>query len=363
MKARGLALSAAGAADKSAYTHRIVTLAQCLSERSIPCDVFFMADHFPLHKETPASLFMPLWLGMLRKRRFVYCGGEESAQALYFLKPLLSCPVIVDIHGDLNAQSAMANAADTKGAVTTSSPRVRMIDWMGKKVADQYLTVCEPQRNTLLAGGYNPDKISLIRNGVDLELFKPLPQPTEPAYAFAYIGEFQVWQGVELLIEALRRVPPEAGRMLLLGFKPSDAVIKQRFYDEFGDRVELLDRVDRTRMVELIGSVATLIIPREAHTAIRHAFPTKFAEYAAMGRPILVNNVDETAEFVTRYNCGFVSEPDPEAMANSMKHAANSSWEELHAMGGRSRQMAEENFSWNLIGDEYAQVVRRLLHS
>ncbi len=81
-----------------------------------------------------------------------------------------------------------------------------------------------------------------------------------------------------------------------------------------------------------------------------------------MGRPILVNDVDETAEFVTRYNCGFVSAPDPEAMAASMNKAANSSWEDLQAMGQRSRRMAEENFSWDIIGDEYAHVVQGLLH-
>jgi glycosyltransferase involved in cell wall biosynthesis len=40
------------------------------------------------------------------------------------------------------------------------------------------------------------------------------------------------------------------------------------------------------------------------------AFPTKFAEYVATGRPVIVTNVDETANFVQKFDCGFVCQPN-----------------------------------------------------
>ena len=110
--------------------------------------------------------------------------------------------------------------------------------------------------------------------------------------------------------------------MLVIGFRPQDEPVKKRFHEQFGSRVELVDRTDPITMMELLKSVAILIIPRIQHQAIRNAFPTKFAEYAAMGRPIMVNDVDETADFVRKYNCGFVSQPSPEAMAETMENAA-----------------------------------------
>src|SRR5208283_2293260 len=120
------------------------------------------------------------------------------------------------------------------------------------------------------------------------------------------------------------------------------------------------DRTDRVSLINILRSAAVFIIPRISHPAIRHAFPTKFAEYAAMGRPIMVNDVDETADFVRKYNCGFVSQPSPEAMADTMETAARTHTRDLMEMGERSRQMAEANFSWDTIGDEYARIVREI---
>jgi glycosyltransferase involved in cell wall biosynthesis len=111
------------------------------------------------------------------------------------------------------------------------------------------------------------------------------------------------------------------------------------------------------RLLELLASAGVMLSARPGHIASRAAFPTKFAEYAAMGRPILVTRVDETAEFVERYGCGFVSEPHPQALADAMEQAARASRDVLAEMGARARRMAEEHFSWPNIGRDYANFI------
>jgi glycosyltransferase involved in cell wall biosynthesis len=80
-----------------------------------------------------------------------------------------------------------------------------------------------------------------------------------------------------------------------------------------------------------------------------------------MGRPIMVNDVDETADFVRQYGCGFVSSPQPEAMAKTMLRAARTPAAVLAQMGAAARKMAEEHFSWQKIGDDYHKVILRLI--
>jgi glycosyltransferase involved in cell wall biosynthesis len=75
----------------------------------------------------------------------------------------------------------------------------------------------------------------------------------------------------------------------------------------------------------------------------------------------MVNDVDETADFVRKYDCGFVSDPSPEAMAKTMEHIASLPVKTLSEMGNRARRMAEENFSWEQIGDDYAELVRSVV--
>lgn len=360
MSLTGLALSAASKNDRSAYTHRIVKLAECLHERSIGCDFFFMPDNPPLDTETTASVFMPLWISRLRRYDFIYCGGQEAAQALFFCKPFLKATVILDVHGDLLAQSSLDNQMRSAGKQHSPSARVRLIDRLGMSCADHLLTVSSYQTDTFIRSGIPADMISLVRNGVDLELFAPVPQPSTPAFTFGYFGEFQVWQGIDNLIGAMDILDDPSVRFLLVGFREEDLAIKSLFRNKFGDRVSLVDKTDRATLSKLVENVAILLIPRIEHLAVKHAFPTKFAEYAAMGRPILVNEVDETADFVKKYNCGFVSQPSPAELAATMRLAASAGPGALAEMGGRSREMAEANFSWRRIGDHYAEVITRV---
>ncbi|AFM23672.1 glycosyltransferase [Desulfomonile tiedjei] len=361
MDPRILVISAADKNDRSAYTHRILKLAECLEERSVRCDFFFMPNNPPLDTETTASLFMPFWLRKLNQYDLIYCGAQEAGQTLFFCGHFVRPPKLLDIHGDVIAQSALANELETGGKKRTASLRVEMIDRLAMACADHFLTVSTFQTEVFLKRGIPPERISLIRNGVDLDLFQPLPQPKEPLYTFAYIGEFQSWQGIDNLIKSFQLVQTPSIKMLVVGFRECDRPIKEVFREKFGSRVELVDRTDRNTLVDLVRSVSILMIPRVEHNAIKHAFPTKFAEYAAMGRPVLVNDVDETARFVQKYACGFVSKPTPEGMAAVMHRASEVPYEKLAEMGQRSRKMAEENFSWPKIGDEYFRVVMKLI--
>lgn len=324
------------------------------------CDLFHIPDHPPLDTETTASLFMPWWLGTLRRHDVIYCGGQEAGQTLFFCRPILRVPVVLDVHGDVVAQYRLANEIESDGKNRSPSLRVRMIDRMAMSCADRLLTVSTFQKSTFLSEGIPAGKISLVRNGVALESFQMLPFPTRHHFTFGYMGDFQSWQGIDYLIRAFRLVNDPTMRPLLVGFRECDGDLKERFRGTFGARVELVDRTDRSTLVRLARDVAILVIPRIDHQAIRHAFPTKFAEYAALGQPILVNMVDETAEFVKRYDCGFVSSPSPESMADTVLRAAATDVPTLAAMGRQARIMAQENFSWERIGAAYFQVVRSL---
>ena len=356
----GLVISAAYESDTSAYTHRVRKHAECLGNNSIKCEFFYIPNHLPLDTETTVSVFMPFWLRTLRKYDFIYCGAEEAGQALFFCRPFLRVPIILDLHGDVIAQSALANEIHSSGRKKSPSLRVKILQQMAMACADHWLTVSDYQTKDLIRAGYNAEAISLVRNGVDLELFRALPQPIEPKFMFAYVGEFQVWQGIENLLLAFDMLNDPSLRMLVVGFRQKDEPVRKRFQQKFSPKVELVGRTDRLTMMELLKSAAVLVIPRIEHQAIKNAFPTKFAEYAAMGRPIMVNDVDETADFVRKYDCGFVSQPSPSAMARTMEQVAKLPAQTLMEMGARSRKMAESNFSWDNIGEQYAQIVRNV---
>jgi len=86
-------------------------------------------------------------------------------------------------------------------------------------------------------------------------------------------------------------------------------------------------------------------------------FPCKFSEYLALGRPIIVCDVDETARLVRQHHCGLVSEPSPAALAETIRAASNFTQVELNQMGQNARRLAEREFSWDDIGRKYADLL------
>ena len=92
------------------------------------------------------------------------------------------------------------------------------------------------------------------------------------------------------------------------------------------------------------------MLPRFKSTATEIAAPTKFAEYASMGKPILTTNVGDAAELVRKYHCGYVIDGyDSESLVEGIQTIREIPDSLLSKMGDNSRTLAESEFDWNKI--------------
>ncbi len=226
--------------------------------------------------------------------------------------------------------------------------------------ADYFLAVSQPsierlqQKHHIEAG-----RIGMVRNGVDLETFRPLPRPPNPVPVVAYAGRFDAWQGIDNLVTAMTEVPRGTARLMVVGFQPTDAALRAEMARRLGDRADLVEELPRLALVQRLAAADLLVIPRTPHPAVEVALPTKFAEYLALGRPLIVCDVDETARLVRAHRCGFVSEPNPHALARTIRQAVSTPPDELARMGENARSLAEREFGWAGIGDAYAELLEK----
>ena len=187
------------------------------------------------------------------------------------------------------------------------------------------------------------------------------PFPTPQSSLLPTLGGFQTWQNMDNLIEAFEKIRDPNIRLLMVGFAKEDVAIKQEFAAKFGQRVKLVDKTDQASLVNMLRSVACFVIPRIKHPALSHAFPTKFIEYASLGRPTMVNDVDETADFVRKYRLRLRLRPIPGSYGKDDGAHREPSRQNSFRDGTRARRMAKENFSWQQIGDDYAELVRSVV--
>ncbi len=345
--------------SRSAYTHRLEKLFRALQKLAIQTEFVSLQDK---HFGRPI-LAQPLNLPYLRKKitncDFIHA-GDDAAYVAALWKPFTKARIIHDVHGDTVSE------AQLKWKVSHSLHTGHMFlqSWITNAIsfrhADHFLTVSKPMQQWLMAEkNILPHRMCLIRNGVDLELFSPQPYKLTNRFTVCYAGGFQDWQGINTLINAVELLPKNDVLLKIIGFTKRQTTLKSAIAERLGDRVELVDRVSQRGLISQLTDVHVLIIPRFNHPAIKVALPTKFAEYLALGRPVIVCNVDETAHIVRKHRCGLVSEPSPDALAETIQLASNLTQVELEKMGDNGRCMVESEFSWDVIGRKYADFLTR----
>jgi glycosyltransferase involved in cell wall biosynthesis len=301
---------------------------------------------------------------LLRRRAadsdFIHAGGNATYAAVG-LKLFTRVRIIHDVHGDSVSEERLKSARSRNWRSLYQVAQAWIVDAAAYRYADYSLVVSRPSRRRLVEERHLlPEKIGLVRNGVDLELFR---RPSKPRLeggdlVVGYAGGFQPWQGISTLVRAMEMVDKGVS-LKIVGFTKDDAALRADIASRLGGRAELLDRMPQPELISHLAAADVLVIPRPKHRAVEVAFPTKFGEYLALGKPVVVCDVDETADLVREHGCGMVSAPDPAELAATLQAMAAHNPSILHSMGCNARRLAEQEMSWDAVGSKYVQLLTK----
>lgn len=299
-------------------------------------------------------------LRILNKKDYdiIYCNGPCSVFYTLFDR-LKKVRKIFDMHGDIVEEFLIK-----KPKMNLSSffklDFLKFIDYVSIRFTDDIICVSDKEIKVLnKKRGVSLDKLHYVTNGVNLEFFRPSQGKKvikkreklgiNNQIVFGYIGSFQKWQGVENFIETAKTIDKKNISFLFIGDKIN---IKK-------ENIINIPWVSHDDIKDYYSICDVLVLPRPKHNAAEVAAPTKFSEYAAMGKPILATNVGDAAFFVKKYNCGIVIEDTtPENFINGIDQFLNLSKKELFKMGNNSRILAEKEFDWTKISLKLANILR-----
>lgn len=351
---------------KNALNHRLKMLAGGLKRLGHRTDLLYLGDHVRTNPPIISPVGFEKMLPRCRGYDIIHAGTAFGGFSLCLFKRHLQAPLIHDMHGDGTGEMLMK--------VRFQSGRLKTAFWVLQNSimeevvihrADYHLVVSRPLRKLLLSHGVTRDRVALVRNGVDVDRFRPAERTGDDPFTVCYAGDFQVWQGVGLLTKALQRLDREDIRFNFIGFRctSQDQARKERLKRLLGSRVRLIDRLPQEELIDHLRRADLLVLPRPRHRATVVAMPTKFAEYLALGKAVLVTEVDETARFVRRHHCGLVSPPTAAGLAEGILQAHRAGRKALETMGRRGRRLVEESFSWEVICKQYERFLIRIVES
>lgn len=273
-------------------------------------------------------------------------------------------PLVFDMHGfAVEERKLLAEEKDFFWACRQILPNL-LIEHFAIQSSDKILCVSHHMMRYLnQMKKVQLNKMEYVTNGVNLNFFKPLKDNKvleikrklglENKLVFGYIGGLQRWQGVEKFVEAAHLINDDKMGFLIVGGNNT----------WLNKNVVKLKKVSRKQLPYYYLACDVLVLPRLHHIATEVAAPTKFAEYTAMGKPVLVTNVGDAATFVKKYKCGIViSSNAPRNLKEGFYAFKELSIRELRRMGENSRRLAEEEFDWNKIIDRLNNKLTELVN-
>lgn len=209
-------------------------------------------------------------------------------------------------------------------------------------------------RDQLLAGtGRDPDRILVALNAVDAGEFSRDRIETRPdhqlglpedAFRAIFVGSFNWYQNVEVLVEAIASPDcPDNVHAILVG----DGENRQRVEEHaeqlgLGQRVHFTGRVPFADVPSWLASAHCAVLP----DCTEIITPIKVQEYMAMGIPPVIPDYDANREIVDDGKTGLLfAARDPRALARSLATLAGDP-ESCVTLGGQAARIARERFSW-----------------
>jgi glycosyltransferase involved in cell wall biosynthesis len=355
-----LFVSANTSSDNSSYNQRLFNLKEGLQQCGVSTQILYLGDYFFKSPVLTGALNIPMVRQELEGYDAIHGGANTACYTLGLMKNLQNFKLLYDVHGCI--EEALLKNGNFDLIRYFVYLQQFILEEASLKYSDFFITCSKPLKNRLLNRGVNQRLVEVIRNGVDINLFKPKSCSSNgKEFVVTYAGAFQKWQGIANLVAAARLIKEPDVKFRIIGFGKKDSSLRKKLERILVGRVELIGSLSKGELVKQLCLSDILIIPRSRSCATQMAFPTKFAEYIAIGKPVIVTGVDETANFVKKFDCGLVCEPTAESIAKTIIKARRLPNNTLLNMGKNGRRLAESQFDRKIIAKQYYDFLRKVL--
>lgn len=184
----------------------------------------------------------------------------------------------------------------------------RMIEWAARRAAGS-IGVCAALMDVLRGWGHDPARLNVLRNGVDLERFKPLPQDRMRAELgvggeplLLSVGHLIERKGHHVAIEALAEmVKTRPGARLLVIGEGQERAALTALAARLGvnDKLRLTGSLPNTELLKWYSAADVLLL-----CSSREGWANVLLESMACGTPVVATDIWGTPEVVAAPEAG-----------------------------------------------------------
>jgi glycosyltransferase involved in cell wall biosynthesis len=302
-------------------------------------------------------LFKSVWQ-LMKKRYDLIFSHEEAAFLGIFLSKLWNLPHVYDMHSSLPQQIKNFNFSKSRFV----NALFNWIESLILKNSHSIIVICKDLYNQIKKAGFE-EKGVLIENFLDFEasslteeevIEKRKKFGSSDQKIILYTGNFQSYQGIELLLEAVPKIKNQKVKFLLVGGVPSLVEKMRSHARKLGilNQVHFTGQVDPSEIPLFIRLSDVLLSPRLSGTNT----PLKIYSYLKSGKPLVATDLWTHTQVLDEKICILVK-PEPEDLAKGILLALFN--DQAKSKAETAKQMAEKNFTFSNYTQRLGQVLNK----
>jgi glycosyltransferase involved in cell wall biosynthesis len=232
------------------------------------------------------------------------------------------------------------------------------------RAASHVVVVTESFVDEICARGIDRSKLSVITNGVDLDLFQPGSRQDARArlglpsgFIATYVGTHGMAHGLGMLLDAAPRLAADGITLLLVGEGAEKAMLKERATREDIRNVIFWDQRPRNEIADVCAAANVCLVLLRGKQLFKTVIPSKIFEFMGAGRAIHTTVDGESRAIIERAGGGVYSPPeDVDAFVATM-HGYATNPAALDELGTSGCRFAEANYSRPVLAARYAKLL------
>jgi glycosyltransferase involved in cell wall biosynthesis len=248
-----------------------------------------------------------------------------------------------------------------------------MLEWIEVflyKKAAHIIAVTDTTVDILVKRGIDKNKISVIKNGVDLNLFKAQgnQKKVKEKYGFkekfviSYIGTHGLSHALDKVLETAELIrKSEKIIFILVGEGAEKENLRLIAEKKKLTNVIFVDQIDKSQLPDYYALSDIVLVTLRRLPLFKHVIPSKLFEIMAMKRPIIISVDGEARKIVETAGSGLFCEPEnAEELKNTIKLLYGDE-EKRNELGENGLNYVLQNFNRNTLADIYLDVLKNVL--
>lgn len=261
---------------------------------------------------------MAFFVGLFKKYDVIIATSPQffTTWTAYGLSTIKRKPWIFELR-DLWPESIKTVGAMKQGRVINILEKIELALY---RHANLIIPVTDAFKQNLISRGINEDKIKVVTNGSNVELFYSRDKKQEilkrlnlkNKFIIGYIGTHGMAHSLDFIVNSIKKIKDKSIHFLFIG----DGAMKKKIVHLSNqlnlDNITFLDPIRKEEVPDFLSTCDVSLAPLKKKDNFKTVIPSKIFEASAMLKPTLLGVEGQAQEIIENYNAGLCFEPENE---------------------------------------------------